>query len=146
MPDGWSKLDGRSLVPLLKDAKAPTGPTARCSRTSAAGRGARRRSRSTTACPIRNSRFTPGEQQQLYDLKADPGEKKNVIDEHPQVVAELRTAYDAWWEEVLPRWRTKTHGNGPTVNTFKELYWKQFPEEKPKAGEKQKQKQKDKTS
>lgn len=37
---------------------------------------------------------------ELYDLKADPGESRNLIDEQPEVAAEMRDAYLAWFEDV----------------------------------------------
>ena len=46
------------------------------------------------SAPIQNSRFSLVNNKELYDLKADPGETKNVIAEHPDVVANLRAAYD----------------------------------------------------
>ena len=39
---------------------------------------------------------------ELFDIQADPGETKNVIEEHADVVAAMRAAYDKWWNEVLP--------------------------------------------
>lgn len=39
---------------------------------------------------------------ELYDIKADPGQRNNVAAEHPEVVAELAKALDAWWDEVSP--------------------------------------------
>ena len=33
----------------------------------------------------------------LYDLSADPGQKRDVSAAHPDIVAELRQAYEAWW-------------------------------------------------
>jgi len=139
MCDGL-KLDGRSLVPLLKDAKADWPDRTLVTHVGRWPRGKAAEAKHDSMS-IRNSRFTLVNNKELYDLKADYGEKKNVIDEHPQVVAELRKAYDAWWEEVLPLMENESaHGNGPAVNTFHELYWKQFPDERPKAGEKQKQK------
>jgi len=38
----------------------------------------------------------------LYDIENDPGEKKNVIKAHPEVVRNMQAAYDAWWDEVRP--------------------------------------------
>jgi arylsulfatase len=35
--------------------------------------------------------------EELYDLKTDPGETKDVIAEHPKVVNKLRKIYDKWW-------------------------------------------------
>ena len=78
-----------------------------------------------TGCSIQNSRFTLVKNSKLYDLKADPGETRNVIAEHPEVVAELRAAYDQWWAEVQPL-LVNENVTGPKINPFKELYWKQF--------------------
>ena len=36
----------------------------------------------------------------LYDIDSDPGQKKDVAAEHPEVVARLRKAYEAWWTDV----------------------------------------------
>ena len=63
---------------------------------------------------------------ELYDLKNDPGETKNVIAEHPEVVATLRAAYDQWWADVQPLLVNESVTNIPTINSFKELYYKQF--------------------
>ena len=62
---------------------------------------------------------------ELYDLKIDPGETTNVIEQHPEIVARLRAAYDEWWSEVLPRLENED-AIGPKLNPFKALYWKQF--------------------
>ena len=35
---------------------------------------------------------------QLFDLLADPREKKNVASDHPKVVARMVKAIDAWYE------------------------------------------------
>lgn len=40
---------------------------------------------------------------ELYDIHADPGQQKNVGGEHPEVVRELRDAYEKWWAEVSRR-------------------------------------------
>jgi hypothetical protein len=40
---------------------------------------------------------------ELYDIANDPSEQHNVIDQHPNVVAEMREAYDKWWNEVQSR-------------------------------------------
>ena len=32
----------------------------------------------------------------------EPGETKNVIDEYPEVVAQLRAVYDKWWTRMQP--------------------------------------------
>jgi len=40
---------------------------------------------------------------QLFDVAADPGQKKDVAADHPEVVERLRKAYDGWWESLKPR-------------------------------------------
>ena len=76
-------------------------------------------------CSIQNSRFTLVNNQELYDLQTDPGEAKNVIAEHSDVVALLRSKYDQWWAEVQPL-LVNEDVVGPKINPLKELYWQQF--------------------
>lgn len=38
----------------------------------------------------------------LYDIKADPAQQHNVIEDHPEVVAKLRREFDAYWAKVSP--------------------------------------------
>ncbi|MDH3583705.1 MAG: arylsulfatase [Phycisphaerae bacterium] len=45
---------------------------------------------------------------ELYDIKADPGQTKNVATAHPQVVERLTAFYDAWWEELVPTFKQDT--------------------------------------
>jgi len=37
---------------------------------------------------------------ELFDLKKDPLEQRNVVTEHPEVVADLKRKYDEWFEDV----------------------------------------------
>ena len=39
---------------------------------------------------------------ELYDINADPGQKNNIADANPKVVARLTKFYDAWWDEIVP--------------------------------------------
>ena len=48
------------------------------------------------------SRWRLNNGKELYDIKADPGQKKNVAEGHPAVVRRLTDFYDAWWTELLP--------------------------------------------
>jgi arylsulfatase len=38
----------------------------------------------------------------LSDVKKDPGETTNLVNKFPEVVNELKTAYDAWWHSTEP--------------------------------------------
>ncbi len=40
---------------------------------------------------------------ELYDIKEDGGQERNVSSEHPEVVARLRSEYEQWWVDVTRR-------------------------------------------
>ena len=118
------KLDGRSLLPLLKDPNADWADRYVFVHKGRWPRGGAARAK-YGACAVRNSRFRLVNNKELYDIRHDPGETTNVIGEHPQVVAKMRAAYDQRWKEVLPAMDNED-AVGPGVNPFKEMYWKQF--------------------
>jgi len=80
---------------------------------------------------VRTSRFRLVNNDQLYDLKNDPGETTNVIDKHPAALKKIRSFYDRWWQRVKPE-MTKLRIteriplgviDGPIVLNC--LYWKE---------------------
>ena len=119
-----TQVEGRSLLPLLKDPKAEWPDRTLVTHVGRWERGQVESAR-YVKCSIRDGRFTLVNNRELFDLKVDPGETKNVIAEHPDVVARLRTAYDLWWQSVLPALENET-ATGPKINPFKALYWEQF--------------------
>jgi arylsulfatase len=83
-------------------------------------------------CAIRDARYTlvrEGKSAtapwQLFDVKADPGQTKDVAADHPDTVQKLGAAYDQWWTSVQPQ-LVNENATGPAINPFKELYQKQF--------------------
>jgi arylsulfatase len=134
VPDGVAaKLDGRSLLPLLADPGAPWPDRYIFTHIGRWPRGQAAQSK-YAGCSVRGPRYnmvSPGKggggdaKWELYDLKADPGETKNIAAEHADVVKAMSAAYDTWWDEVLPCLENED-AVGPAVNPFKELYWKQF--------------------
>jgi len=40
--------------------------------------------------------------QELYDVATDPGQKKNVSADHAEIVARLRKDFDVYWDHVTP--------------------------------------------
>jgi hypothetical protein len=44
---------------------------------------------------------------ELYDIKKDPGQKTNVIEDHPEVAEQIRAAHKEYWKHVTPGDRTK---------------------------------------
>ena len=127
------QVEGRSLVPLLKNPeralarphavhpRRPLGAGAQA----AAVQVSRLQRPQHAAGTWSASRKSGDKQWQLFDLKADPGEKTDVAAQHPEVVKELDAAYDQWWDSVQPQ-LVNENAVGPKVNPFKELYWKQF--------------------
>jgi arylsulfatase len=128
IPDGV-QLDGRSLVPLLKDPNADWPDRYLFTHLGRWPRGQAAESK-YAGCSVRNSRFNlvnigPAKRWELYDIKSDPGETKDVAGQNPKAVRQMDEAYDKWWAEILPCLENED-AVGPAVNPYKELYWKQF--------------------
>jgi len=112
IPQGIQKIDGRSMLPLLEDPAADWPDrelfvhVGRWNKSGAPGRwgsgltnpdGAKYRN-----CAVRTRCWRLVNNSELYDIAEDPYESTNVIDRHPEVVARLRKAYEAWWAETRP--------------------------------------------
>ncbi len=108
-PPADVRFDGRSLVPLLdrkqeQDVDWPErvlffqwhrGDVPEKFRACAV-RGPRYK----LVHPERRGRKAPVPGWELYDMLADPGETMNLIDSQPQVAAQLKAAYAAWFDDV----------------------------------------------
>ena len=46
---------------------------------------------------------TPGDRWALFDLRADPECRNDLVGEQQELVGALSAAYDKWWEEVYPQ-------------------------------------------
>jgi len=119
-----TRIDGRSLLPLLKDPQSEWPDRFLFTHVGRWPRGQARASKYAN-CAVLGSQFHLVNNTELYDVKADPGESKNVIAEHPEIVATMRRAYDQWWGEIVPA-LVNEDAVGPKINPFKALYWKQF--------------------
>ena len=118
------KLDGRSMVRLLLNPNADWPDRFLFTHVGRWEKGKAEESKFKN-CSVRNTQFHLVNNAELYDIKNDPGETRDVMVEHPGVVAKMRTAYDKWWSEILPALENE-NAIGPEVNPFKEAYWKQF--------------------
>lgn len=122
--DVKKQVEGRSLLPLLKNPKAEWADRLLVHHAARWETGKVAESK-YVRCAIQNSRYTLVNNNELYDLKADPGEKTNVIADHPEEVVKFRAAYDQWWNDVQPM-LVNENIVAPKMNPLKELYWKQF--------------------
>ena len=51
---------------------------------------------------VRSAKYRLVGKKQLYDMEADPGQRDNVIAEHPEVAEKMLAAYGKFWDEARP--------------------------------------------
>lgn len=102
IPSNIQKIDGRSLVPLLEDPEANWADRNLYSHRGRWKKGEDPNLSRHQNCAVRTSRWRFVNHSELYDIAADPYEKVDVADQHPEVVAKLREDYDQWWAETVP--------------------------------------------
>lgn len=118
------QVEGRDLLPLLKHPKAEWPDRTLVAHIGRWPHGEAAKSK-YAGCSIRNRCYSLVNNRELYDLKNDPGETKNVFSDHADVVQSLRAAYDDWWQSVLPCLENE-NAVGPKTNPFHDLYYQQF--------------------
>ncbi|MGJ8676710.1 MAG: arylsulfatase [Akkermansiaceae bacterium] len=101
LPEQMQELEGRSLLPLLENPNAEWADRELFFHCGRWDTGERDKAKYVD-CAVRTSRWRWVNNSELYDISNDPGETKNVVSEYPEVVAQLREAYDNWWESALP--------------------------------------------
>lgn len=127
------QVEGRSLVPLLKNPQAlwaDRNLVTHIGRWGGMTPGTPPEKYIKNGCAIRNNRFSLVRGKtawQLFDLKQDPGQSNDIAARQPEVVNQLSTAYDQWWDNVLPDLMNENaYQSAPKVNPFKQEYWNQF--------------------
>ena len=129
------QVEGRSLVPLLKDPQAEWPSRILITHVGRWPKGEQQQYKFAT-CSVRTPRWhlvcegkkparTSFAQAELFDIESDPGEQKNVADQHADVVAQLSQAYDEWWDSIQPQ-LVNENVPTPAENAFKQLYKLQF--------------------
>ncbi|MGF1581943.1 MAG: arylsulfatase [Gemmataceae bacterium] len=97
------RFDGTSLVPLLK-GKDRNWP----SRTLIVESQRIERPKKWRKSAVMTDRWRLVNRTELYDIKADPGQKKNVADDNPAIVKRLTAAYESWWKDISPSHKKNT--------------------------------------
>jgi arylsulfatase A-like enzyme len=124
------KLDGRSLVPLLRDKNAAWPDRTLFTHVGRWDKGKADESK-YVLCSVRTSQYHLVQASkkdivwQLFDVKADYGEQTDLAAKRPDVVRDLRGRLDRWWDETRPG-LVNEDAAGPRYNPFHVLYWKQF--------------------
>jgi arylsulfatase len=100
MPE--EQVAGRSLLPLIENPKADWPDRYLFAHRGRWPTGAEPNDYQWKNFAVRNQRFRWVNGDALYDMQKDPGQTTNVIDQHPEVVAAMRKAYDQWWRATRP--------------------------------------------
>ena len=117
------EFDGRSLVPLLRNDGGRNGSAATkaVDKEAASAEGyyawpERAIVTDTQRLPrpikwrrsaVMTDRWRLVNGEELYAVKEDTEQRRDLAAEHPDVVAELRTAYEAWWKKVSRQFEEK---------------------------------------
>ena len=96
-----SQIEGRSLVPLLKNSKAKWNDRYLFTQGARWKTGSEPTDHMWKRFAVRNERFRLVENK-LYDMKKDPSQKTDIASEHPEVVDSMRDAYEKFWKETRP--------------------------------------------
>lgn len=124
------QIEGRSLVPLLRDPAAPWADRTLMTHVGRWPKGGPVEQHRYDQCGVREARWhlvcTARREKswRLFDVKADPGEITDVAALHPEVVERLDQAYGAWWTSVVPQMVNET-AVGIAENPFRTLFLQQ---------------------
>ncbi|OPZ14288.1 MAG: Arylsulfatase [candidate division BRC1 bacterium ADurb.BinA364] len=90
-------FDGLSLAPLLRGKGEPPADRVVISGTQPNGPPVPHHNTAVMRGPWR---LVNGKE--LYDISNDPAQERDESKRHPEIVAELQAAHDAWWRDVEP--------------------------------------------
>jgi arylsulfatase A-like enzyme len=93
-----NKIDGRSLVPLLEGRPAGWDDRSlviQCHRVE--------QPQKFHECAVFQGNYKLLNGNELYDVKADPGEKIELSARHPELVAKMNASYEKWFADVTGR-------------------------------------------
>lgn len=94
-------FEGRSLKPLLMEKDPEWQDRLLFQHVTRWNRGADPDQFKWKKYSVRNQRFRLVEGV-LYDMENDPDQNKDVTAEHPELVAEMKKAYEEFWDEARP--------------------------------------------
>lgn len=120
-----NQVEGRSLLPLLKDAQTPWEDRMFFTHVARWPTGENPDKYQWKNFAIRTQQYRFVNDNALYDMSVDPNQTTNVIEDHPEVAEKFRKVYDQWWKETRPLMVNESATMSPT-QPFHELYRKQM--------------------
>ncbi|MEQ9406069.1 MAG: arylsulfatase [Fuerstiella sp.] len=123
LPPG--QVEGRSLLPLIENPAAEWSDRFLFTHKGRWKTGANPDDHQWNGFAVRNQRFRFVDNTALYDMQADPSQTTNIIDDHPEIVRQMRDVYDSWWKETRPLMVNESAPMSP-VRPFHVLYEQQL--------------------
>lgn len=122
LPKG--QIEGRSLVPLLKNPNAKWKDRYLFTQGARWKTGAEPTDHMWKRFAVRNERFRLVENS-LFDMKADPNQTTDVAGKFPKIVKSMRDAYEKFWKDTRPLMVNENAPMSPT-RPYHILYEKQL--------------------
>jgi arylsulfatase len=97
-----NQVEGRDLLPLIENPDAEWTDRYLFTHRARWKTGADPDASQWKGFAVRNQRYRWVEGKALYDMEKDPGQKTNIMEEHPEVVESMRKAYNQFWKETRP--------------------------------------------
>jgi arylsulfatase len=120
-----NQVEGRNLVPLLDDPQSSWSDRYLFTHIGRWPTGSEPNDYQWKTFSIRSQKYRFVNNNQLFDMDADPGQTTNVIEQHPEVVEQMRTAWQEWWTVTRPMMVNEAAPMSP-VRPFHKLYNAQF--------------------
>ncbi|MGB0145401.1 MAG: arylsulfatase, partial [Akkermansiaceae bacterium] len=124
LPALESQVEGRSLLPLLRDPKAPWPDRYLFTQKARWPTGSEPNQHQWKNFAVRSHQYRLVGNQ-LYDMLKDPGQKTDIAAENPKVVEKMRAAYDQFWKKARPLMVNETAPMSKT-QPFRVHYQKQL--------------------
>ncbi|MEN1677985.1 MAG: arylsulfatase [Planctomycetota bacterium] len=96
------QVEGRSLAPLIEGSQENWPERYLFNHVGRWPLGAEPNDYKSKGFAIRGPRFRLVGSERLHDVLEDPGQQRNVLGEHPDVVRSMLAAYDRWWRATRP--------------------------------------------
>ena len=96
------QVEGRSMVGLLFDPKSKWDDRMLITHVGRWKKQDGPESMKYQRFSVRSEQHILVGKEELYDIKADPGQKENIINKYPDVAEKMLKAYDKWWAETRP--------------------------------------------